>query len=143
MSCRMSSKRGLASNDSTLSRVPVKKLSMQMTSCPRATSRSQRCEPRNPAPPVTRGRLRVDADSLVMARGSAVREGDELVITHAGQGGETVISLVTDLRSADFPVIAWVAIDVPASAQVVLLWHTDYEPAQVRKLPLRVVSGRL
>jgi hypothetical protein len=83
------------------------------------------------------------ANSLVMARGSAVREGDEFVITRAGQGGETVVSIVTDLRSSDFPVIAWVAIDVPEAAKVALLWHTDYEPAQVRKLPVRVVSGRL
>ncbi len=83
------------------------------------------------------------ANSLVMARGSAVREGDELVITHEGPGGETIVSVVTDLRSADYPVIGWVAIDVPESAQVTLLWHTDYEPAQIRKLPVRVVSGRL
>jgi hypothetical protein len=83
------------------------------------------------------------AESLVMARGSAIREGEEFVITRAGQGGETIVSVVTDLRSSDFPVIAWVAIDVPEAAQVALLWHTDYEPAQVRKLPMRVVSGRL
>ena len=33
--------------------MPVKKLSRQMTSWPSAIKRSQRCEPRNPAPPVT------------------------------------------------------------------------------------------
>ena len=83
------------------------------------------------------------ANTLVMARGSAIREGEELVITREGPGGETIISVVTELRSADYPVIAWVAIDVPESAQVALLWHNDYEPAQIRKLPVRVVSGRL
>src|SRR4051812_9738486 len=36
-----------------LRRVPGKKLSTQRTSCPCAINRSQRCEPRNPAPPVT------------------------------------------------------------------------------------------
>src|SRR5207302_10343469 len=41
-----------------LSLVPLKKLSAHSTSLPSATSRSQRCEPRNPAPPVTRIRLR-------------------------------------------------------------------------------------
>ena len=35
----------------------VKKLSRQITSWPRSTSRSQRWEPRNPAPPVTKIRL--------------------------------------------------------------------------------------
>src|SRR3954454_8992265 len=33
---------------------PVSKLSTQMTRCPRRSSSSHRCEPRNPAPPVTR-----------------------------------------------------------------------------------------
>src|SRR5690349_10719077 len=32
---------------------PVSRLSTQMTRCPSARRRSQRCEPRNPAPPVT------------------------------------------------------------------------------------------
>ena len=36
----------------------VKKLSRQITSWPCSTSRSQRCEPRNPAPPVTRIRFK-------------------------------------------------------------------------------------
>ena len=34
-------------------RLPVIKLSIAMTRCPSASSRSVRCEPRNPAPPVT------------------------------------------------------------------------------------------
>jgi len=84
-----------------------------------------------------------NADQLAVARGSAVRDGDELVITHAGPDGETVVSVVTDLRSGDYPLVSWIAIDVPDSAQVVLLWHTDYQPAQVNKLPIRVISGRL
>src|SRR5215203_4217719 len=36
------------------SRLPVKKLSRQSTSLPSLISRSQRCEPINPAPPVTK-----------------------------------------------------------------------------------------
>ena len=36
-----------------LARLPLKKLSRQMTSCPSRSSRSHRCDPRNPAPPVT------------------------------------------------------------------------------------------
>ena len=82
-------------------------------------------------------------DELVTARGSAVREHDELVLTHGGGGGETIISVVTNLPSRDYPLIAWIAIDVPDSAQVVLLWSTDFEPARVNKIPIRVVSGRL
>src|SRR5919197_4828387 len=37
-----------------LARDPVSKLSTQITRWPRASSSSQRCDPRNPAPPVTR-----------------------------------------------------------------------------------------
>ena len=36
-----------------LSTLPVTRLSMATTSSPRSSSASQRCEPRNPAPPVT------------------------------------------------------------------------------------------
>ena len=49
---------GCRADAATLSLVPVKKLSTQSTSCPSASSRSHRCEPRKPAPPVTRTRLR-------------------------------------------------------------------------------------
>src|SRR5215211_706800 len=40
-----------------LPRVPLKKLSTQMTLAPSAKRRSHRCEPRKPEPPVTRTRL--------------------------------------------------------------------------------------
>src|SRR5665213_4518824 len=40
-----------------LPRVPLKKLSTQMTLAPWARSRSHRCEPRKPEPPVTRMRF--------------------------------------------------------------------------------------
>src|SRR4030095_2041004 len=56
-SWRISSKRWLSSNGTILSRRPVKKLSRQSTSCPSFSSRSQRCEPIKPAPPVTRIRI--------------------------------------------------------------------------------------
>src|ERR1043165_2382976 len=39
---------------SMLARDPVSKLSTQMTRWPRESSSSHRCDPRNPAPPVTR-----------------------------------------------------------------------------------------
>ena len=46
---------------------PVKKLSSAMTSWPSASSRSQRKEPRKPAPPVTR--VRLVAESIPCASG--------------------------------------------------------------------------
>src|SRR5262249_48739509 len=44
---------------STLVRRPVKKLSRQMTSLPSVARRSHKCEPRKPAPPVTRIRFAI------------------------------------------------------------------------------------
>src|SRR5262249_18030140 len=48
----MNVKRGFENRWAMLSGVPVRKLSMQMTSAPSPRNRSQRCEPMNPAPPV-------------------------------------------------------------------------------------------
>src|SRR6516165_1782914 len=42
---------------STLSVVPVERLSRQTTSAPRSSRNSDRCDPRKPAPPVTRTRM--------------------------------------------------------------------------------------
>src|ERR1700735_3887928 len=47
----------LSSKWRILLRVLEKKLSTQRTSCPLLRSRSHRCDPRNPAPPVTRMRF--------------------------------------------------------------------------------------
>src|SRR5205823_5153246 len=55
---RMSSNRWWSSRCSTFDREPVKKLSRQTTSCPSFKSRSHRCEPTNPEPPVTSIRRR-------------------------------------------------------------------------------------
>src|SRR5215471_12553501 len=49
----MNLNRGLPPRCEMLSTVPVTKLSMPMALCPRASSRSTRCEPRKPAAPVT------------------------------------------------------------------------------------------
>jgi hypothetical protein len=83
------------------------------------------------------------ARELSISRGTASVEADELVITQGGEGGDTVVSVITDLRAADYNVVHWIAIDVPDSAQVALLWHTDYEPARVNRSTVSVVSGRL
>src|SRR5689334_15884127 len=57
----------------TLPGSPVTKLSRQRTSQPSCNSRSQRCEPRNPAPPVTTARGRRAIADLPLASGRPVR----------------------------------------------------------------------
>src|SRR6185369_5931068 len=53
-SWRMNSKNGLPKRCAMFSLLPVNRLSTHSTSCPACSNASQRCEPRNPAPPVTR-----------------------------------------------------------------------------------------
>jgi hypothetical protein len=48
---------------STLCRVEQKKLSTHRTSCPCCSSRSHKCDPTNPDPPVTRIRLKFPDNS--------------------------------------------------------------------------------
>src|SRR3954469_24833825 len=50
----MNSKNGLPKRWAMFSLLPVNRLSTHSTSWPACSSSSQRCEPRNPAPPVTR-----------------------------------------------------------------------------------------
>jgi hypothetical protein len=82
------------------------------------------------------------ATQLTMPRGGAAVRGDELVVSSAAEDGNTVISVTTDFRSAEFPVIAWIVAGFPADARVALLWRTDVEPARVNKRPLEVEAGQ-
>ena len=61
------SKFGCASRSCTLLRWLVKKLSMQITSCPSDSSRRHRWLPRNPAPPVTTMRWNLAGECAVAA----------------------------------------------------------------------------
>ena len=83
------------------------------------------------------------ASQLAMPRGVAAVIGNELIVSRAADDGNTVISVTTDLRSVDFPVIEWVAAGFPAGTRVALLWRTDVEPARVNKRELEIDVGRL
>jgi len=69
--------------------------------------------------------------------------GNELIVTRAAEDGNTVISVTTDLRAVDYPVIAWIAAGFRPDARVALLWQTDVEPARVNKRPLEIEAGQL
>ena len=84
------------------------------------------------------------ATRLSVPRGTAALAGDDLVVSRAAEDGNTVVSLNTDFRAADYPVVAWLAGGFPADARVALLWRTDVEPARVNKRVLDVQGdGRL
>ena len=78
-----------------------------------------------------------------MPRGTAAIVGDELIVSRAADDGNTVISVTTDFRSSDYPVVAWIAAGVPSGTPVALLWRTDVEPARVNKRVLEIDSGQL
>jgi hypothetical protein len=80
---------------------------------------------------------------LTMPRGQGVLSGSELVVARAADDGNTVISVTTNFRSAEYPVVAWIGSGFAADARVALLWQTDVEPARVNKRPLEVASGQL
>jgi len=49
------------------------------------------------------------ATRLTVPRGTAALAGDELVVSRAAEDGNTVVSVNTDFRAADYPVVAWLA----------------------------------
>src|SRR4029077_1574965 len=107
VSWRMNSKLRCPARWAILARLPLKKLSRQMTSAPSRNSRSHRCEPRNPAPPVTSARTLFSSKS---PRSAAVLTRDrkhgfdyvvEVVVGHRGinrQGQATAVNVVGDRK---------------------------------------------
>src|SRR5260370_39770839 len=90
-----------------LARLPLKKLSRQMTSAPSRSSRSHRWEPRNPAPPVTSARTLFSSKS---PRSAAILTRDlkhgfdyvvEVVVGHRGihrRGRASTVNVVGDRK---------------------------------------------
>ncbi|MEO5763769.1 MAG: hypothetical protein ABIR52_00515 [Casimicrobiaceae bacterium] len=83
-----------------------------------------------------------NARQLALVRGTGGLVGEELVVTTAGPDGTVLISLDSDLRSDQYPAIAWAAIDVPEGADLRLLWRSDIAPARVYSVRIPVESGR-
>lgn len=82
------------------------------------------------------------AAQLNLVRGSGGLVNDALVVTASGADGSVLISLDTELRSDQYPAIAWAAIDVPEGADLRLLWRSDVAPARVNSVRIPVESGR-
>jgi hypothetical protein len=49
----------------------------------------------------------------------------------------------TELRSAEYPVIAWDAIDIPEGVDAALLWNADFKASRVSTRSLAVEAGRI
>lgn len=83
------------------------------------------------------------AARLTVTRGAGQVIGDELVIQSAGPGNLTVVSVVTNLRSSDYPVISWIAIGLPERTDAQLVWRTTYASERMSGKRVAVEAGRL
>lgn len=80
---------------------------------------------------------------MAVSRGSGQLRPEGLQLTSPDASGATVVSLITSLRSSQYPVIAWQSIGVPDNVEVALLWHNDYEPTRIFNRRLAVENGRV
>jgi hypothetical protein len=78
-----------------------------------------------------------------LARGTGAVSGAALVITGVDPAETAVVSINTDIRSIDYRSIVVDAENVPADAEVRLLWRTDYSPQSMFSVPVTVSAGRL
>ncbi len=78
-----------------------------------------------------------------MSRGRAAQHGDALIVTPADASNIIIAAIGSQIRSDSYPVIAWSASDVPADANVRLLWRSDYRPEKLSAVAIPVVSGHL
>ncbi|MFO1305796.1 MAG: hypothetical protein U1F54_18875 [Burkholderiales bacterium] len=69
--------------------------------------------------------------------------GDALAITATDPEGLALVSAGADLRSTEYPIVAWQADNLADTAEVTFLWRTDYAPAKVNARRVTVVGGRI
>jgi hypothetical protein len=82
------------------------------------------------------------ANELGLVRGSGRLVGDALVVTAPDAAGVTLVNVVTDFRSADYPAVAWRVEGLAAEADVQLLWRTDVQPDKLQSVRVRVEDHR-
>jgi hypothetical protein len=83
------------------------------------------------------------AANLTLNRGTGRIVGDELLVLAPDATGTVLVTVTSELRSTDYPAVAWIGADFPERAKVGLLWRSDYAPGKVNSAPVDVESGRL
>jgi hypothetical protein len=81
-------------------------------------------------------------DASVM-RGAGAVDGDSIILQPTDASGTTLVSINTDFRSTDYRAIAWDLTDVPADADVRMLWRSDFAPSKMNSIPVAVAAGRV
>ncbi len=79
---------------------------------------------------------------MSVPRGTAKRDGDTLVV-QAPAADVLIVSTPSDFRARELAAIDWSVEDVPAGADVRLLFTSDYRPRLVQNRPLAVEDGRV
>ena len=80
---------------------------------------------------------------LRLARGSGNLVNGEWVLQSSDANEVFVLSGEGDLRSTDYRVVAWIAVGLPATADVRLLWRSDYAPSKLNSIQVPIEAGRL
>ena len=83
------------------------------------------------------------AGDFTLTRGTGGPAPGALVITGLDETGTALITANSDLRSTDYPVIAWSGTSFSELMDVRFLWRSDYAPGKLNSVPIRVSAGRL
>jgi hypothetical protein len=81
--------------------------------------------------------------ALLVARGNWVVRGGAILVTATDATQTAVISLNTDIPATDYRSVIWDVADVPADADVRMLWRSDLAPTTMNSMPVPIVAGRL
>jgi len=79
--------------------------------------------------------------NLTLARGVGRVIGNELVVSAPDANDITLVTATTNLRSSDYPGIAWSVANLREDADVRLLWRSDFQPDKLNSVPIRVEAG--
>ncbi|MFO1413405.1 MAG: hypothetical protein U1F10_05740 [Burkholderiales bacterium] len=80
---------------------------------------------------------------LGLTRGTGALDRDALVIRGTDESGLALVTANSDLRSTEYPVVAWRGSGFPENADVRFLWRSDYAPNKLNTMQVPVVAGRL
>jgi hypothetical protein len=83
-----------------------------------------------------------EAAKMNLPRGTGRLDGDAVYAQAVGND-VLIVAVATDFRARDLETIAWDVSNVPAGADVRLLFNSDYTPKRVHNRPLAIEGGRL
>ena len=81
------------------------------------------------------------AKDVTLTRGAGRTVGDEWIVTAPDADGVALLTVTTNLRSVDYPGIAWIVAGLREDSDVRLVWRSDVQPTKLNMVPVRVESG--